>query len=96
MFKPSGYRVLVQVPKVEEFSKGGIALVDQTRDREQVEGEIGTVVAVGPTWKTEALGDAPKPGDKVMFAKFSGKFIPGTKKEFLLINDEDVMAIEVE
>lgn len=93
MFKPAGYRVLVKVPKTAKYSAGGIELVEQTRDKEQLEAEIGEVVALGPT-AFESLGGAwCKPGDKILFAKFSGKFIPKTEKEFLMINDEDVMGV---
>lgn len=94
MFKPTGYRLLLKVPKAAKYSPGGIELIDKTRDNEQLEAEIGEVVAIGPTAFDTLGGPWCKVGDKILFAKYAGKFVPKTEREYLMINDEDVMGVE--
>lgn len=97
---PTEYKVLVSPEKVDEKTKGGIILPDEHKDREQFAQMQGTLVAVSPLAFTyaddDAWGDAakPKPGDKVMFAKFAGAAVKGMDgKDYRIISDKDVSAV---
>jgi co-chaperonin GroES (HSP10) len=46
--KPLGARILIQLKSIKKASKGGIILVDETRDTERVQSMIGKVIAIGP------------------------------------------------
>jgi co-chaperonin GroES (HSP10) len=102
--EPLGHRVLVKPEKVEDVDPAirkarmaGLDLSAITGDkREQEAVVIGTVVKVGATaWKDPSLGGVPwaVPGDRVFFAKFSGKSVSLNGEDPLLImNDEDIVA----
>jgi co-chaperonin GroES (HSP10) len=90
----------VEPSKVDEKTKGGIILPDEHKDREQFAQMIGTLIAVSPLAFTyadeDAWGDAekPKPGDRVMFAKFAGAAVKGMNgKDYRIINDKDLTAV---
>ena len=98
--KPTEYKVLVQPIKVDEKTKGGIILPDETKERDQFAQMQGTLVAVSPLAFTYAdakdWGEAnkPKPGDKVMFARYAGAAVKGMDgADYRIINDKDVSAV---
>lgn len=95
--KAVGFRIIVQPKKVENMSKGGIALPinEQLEEQAQVLGtiiDIGEDVAVAYKPKTPFWG--LKVGDQIYYAKYAGKWVqdPDTKEQVLIINDEDVCA----
>lgn len=94
---PTEYKVLIKPKTVEEKTKGGIIIPDESKDREQFAQMEGELVAVSPLafsyddWK---VGDKPKAGDRVLFAKFSGAKVKGNDGvEYRLTNDRDVAAV---
>lgn len=95
--KAVAFRVILKVKEVEEKSAGGIVLaVDKKMERNaHIE---GTIVDIGPDAWAAYRPSEPfaglKVGDRVMYAKYSGKWIqdPQTKEEFLVVNDEDIVA----
>lgn len=97
---PLGHRLLILPEEVEEVSSGGIIIAIGTgKEREQLAQVMGTVVAVGQTcWKDQAVGDWAKPGDRVMFGKYSGLITIGKDEvQYRLISDLDIVALlEVE
>jgi chaperonin GroES len=97
---PTEYKALVKPIKVDEKTKGGIILPDEHKDREQFAQMQGILIAVSPLAFTYAdrsdWGDAerPKPGDRVMFAKFAGAAVKGKDGEdYRIINDKDISAV---
>lgn len=46
---PVGWRILIAPVKIEELSKGGIALVDQSIKNEEYFRNVGKVLAIGPS-----------------------------------------------
>lgn len=90
--KPLADRVLVKVEESENKSKGGIILPDTAQEKPQQ----GKIIATG---KGKILEDgsvkAPevKEGDKVLFGKYSGTEIKHNGEEYLLIREEDILAI---
>lgn len=97
MLVPAGHRVLVKPDTVEEVTKGGIILTATVKEKDELAGIFGTVVAVGDTaWKDYSSGEPwAKVGDRVAFAKYGGFIIadPATDEQFRLLNDEDIVAV---
>lgn len=102
MLIPFLHRIVVKPEKVEEVDDqlrrakaAGIILELDKREQKAV--EVGVVVSIGDTFgkgfETTVL---PKVGDKVYFAKYSGKEIKEKEEVFLILNDEDVVAIIIE
>ncbi len=89
---PLGDRILVKPLEAEEKTKGGIILPDTAKEKPQE----GRVVAVG---KGKVLDDGKvqplevKPGDKILYGKYSGTEIKLEDDEQLIIKEEDVLAI---
>lgn len=89
--KPLFNRVIVQ--PIREEVKGGIIL-PETAGKEKP--ERGEVVAVGPGKLLDSGTRAPvevKVGDKVMFKKYSPDEVKVDGKEYLILEDSDIMAI---
>lgn len=96
---PTEYKVLISVDALDSKTKGGIIIPEVTQERQQFAQMQGTLVAVSPwafsyeNW-TGHEDAKPKPGDRVMFAKYSGADIDGKDgKKYRLINDKDVTAV---
>lgn len=90
-YKPVGHRILLQMDKIEEVSKGGIVLARSQTDREQGSAVIGTVLEVGTdAWYDKPSHEWAKKGDRVMIAKFAGAAIDDLLR---FINDEDILGI---
>jgi len=97
---PTEYKVLVRPVEIEERTKGGIIIPDQTKERDQFAQMEGVLVALSPlafTYAndTEWNGAAkPKPGDRILFAKYAGAVVKGKdEKNYRIVNDKDVAAV---
>lgn len=100
MIIPVLHRLLIKPDNVEEADEtlkrarsAGILLELDKREKAAV--ETGVVVAVGPTVFKHYEGspeDVPV-GSKVYFAKYSGKEVKENGETFLLVNDDDIVAI---
>ena len=93
--KPLNDHVIVKPITEDEVTKSGIVLPD-TVDKEKP--EKGEVVAAGPGKLLDSgqrAGMSVKVGDKVMFKKYSPDEIKVDGKEYLVINEGDVIAIIV-
>ena len=90
--KPMGQRVLVQRLEAEERSAGGIVLPDNAKEKPQ-EGEV---VAVGPGGRDESGKLIPidvKPGNRVLFGKWSGTEVKIDGEELLIMKESDIMGV---
>lgn len=90
--KPLGDRVLVKPSQEKEKTKGGIVLPDTAKEKPQ-EGEI---VAVGEGRKSDDGKVIPlslKVGDKVLYGKYSGTEITVDEEEYLIVREEDILAV---
>lgn len=95
--EPSGYRLLVALPDVEEATSGGIIVPEERRDAEQVASIVGFVLKTGP----EAYADKGKfpdgawckEGDWIVMRAYSGTRLRVHGKEFRIINDDSVEAV---
>lgn len=94
---PIEYKILVAPIEVDEKTKGGIIIPDQTKERDQFAQMQGTLVAVSPlafSYEGTVEWSKPKPGDKVLFAKYAGTVVDGKDgKKYRLVNDKDVAAV---
>lgn len=96
---PTEFKVLIEPKAVEEVTKGGIILATSTTESEKyatIEGTIVDVSHLAFTYATaEEWGDKkPAPGQRVIFAKYAGvRHKAKDGKEYLLINDKDVVAV---
>ena len=91
--KPLSDHILVEPLKEEEKTKSGI-LLPETAEKERP--EQGKVVAVGPGRKTNAGKIIPidiEVGDKILFTKYSPNEIKIDGKEYLILKQEDILAI---
>ncbi|MBY5569737.1 co-chaperone GroES [Rhizobium leguminosarum] len=91
-FRPLHDRILVRRVDSEEKTKGGIIIPDTAKEKPQ-EGEV---IAVGPGARDEAGQIQPldvKPGDRILFGKWSGTEIKINGEDLLIMKESDVMGI---
>ena len=90
--KPLGGKVIVEILKAEEKTKGGIILPDTAKEKPQE----AKVIAVG-SGKTLENGKVVAPdvkaGDIIIFGKYSGSEVKVDDKEYLIIDADDILAI---
>lgn len=95
---PTEFKVLVLPSPIEEVTKGGIIVPIDKVDKDKYATTDGVLVAMSHlafTYVTdEEWGDQkPKPGMKVVFAKYAGSRRKGKDGlDYILINDKDIVA----
>ena len=94
--QPTGWRLIVFPFKMDEKTKGGILLGNETIDRQQVASQCGNVLAMGPQCYTdkERYPEGPwcKVGDWVIFARYAGSRIQIEGGEIRLLNEDEILA----
>jgi len=91
-FKPLHDRVVVRRVDAEERSAGGIIIPDTAKEK-PMQGEI---VAVGSGARNEKGEITPldvKPGDRVLFGKWSGTEVKIDGVELLIMKETDIMGV---
>jgi chaperonin GroES len=90
--RPLQDRILVKRIEEEERTKGGIIIPDAAKEKPQE----GLVVAVGDGKVLDngtRVPSALKPGDKILFGKYSGTEIKVDGEEHLILREDDVLAV---
>jgi len=90
--RPLGDRILVEVLEAKERTKGGIVLPDTAKEKPQE----AKIVACGKGKISDEGKVIPlevKVGDKILFAKYTGTEIILDDKEYLILKEEDILAI---
>ena len=90
--KPLNDRVLVQRIEEVQVTKGGIVIPDSAKEK-PIEGRI---IAVGPGKMSDAgnrMALQVKEGDRVLFGKYSGTEIKIEGEEYLMMREEDLLAV---
>ncbi len=90
--KPLADRVVVQRIEEEEEKKGGIIIPDTAKERPQK----GKVIAVGPgrlNDKGERMPMEVKEGDLVLFSKYAGTEVKVGDDEYLVMREDEILAI---
>tara|TARA_B100000929_G_C15439399_1_gene397497 strand:+ start:200 stop:586 length:387 start_codon:yes stop_codon:yes gene_type:complete len=97
MPEPSGYKILIALPDIEEATEGGIIKAEETRYAESVATIIGFVLKMGPDCykdqKRFPSGPWCSEGDFVLMRTYTGTRFRIHGKEFRLINDDSVEAV---
>ncbi len=91
-FRPLHDRVVVRRIDAEEKTKGGIIIPDTAKEKPQ-EGEI---IAVGPGARDETGKLQPldvKPGQRVLFGKWSGTEVRIDGEDLLIMKESDIMGV---
>jgi chaperonin GroES len=89
---PLGDRIVVKPLEAREKTKGGIIIPDTAKEK-PLEGKI---IAVGKGKVTDdgkVVAPEVKPGDKVLYGKYSGTEIVIDGEEMLIVKEEDILAI---
>ena len=90
--KPLADRILVRRVDEAETRKGGIIIPDTAKEKPQ-EGEV---VATGPGRITEDGKRLPlevKKGDRILMGKYSGTAVKIEGEEFVILREDDVLAV---
>jgi chaperonin GroES len=90
--KPMGDRILVKRLEAEEKTPGGIVLPDTAKEKPKQ----GEVIAVGDgrvNDKGLRLPVRVKPGDRIVLTSYSGTEVKLEGEEYLVMREEDVLAI---
>ena len=91
-FRPLHDRVLLRRLDEEEKTAGGIIIPDTAKEK-PMEGEV---VATGPGARSEDGSIHPldvKPGDRVLFGKWSGTEVKIDGEDLLIMKESDIMAV---
>ena len=91
-FRPLHDRVVVRRLEQEEKTSGGIIIPDTAKEKPQQ----GEIIAVGPGARDEGGKVNPldvKPGDKVLFGKWSGTEVRIDNEDLLVMKESDIMGV---
>lgn len=91
-FKPLYDKVLIKRVEAEAKTKSGLYIPDTAKEK-PLEGEV---IAVGTGRVNEDGKTLPlivKPGDTVLFGKYSGNEIKIEGQEYVLMKEEEVLGI---
>jgi chaperonin GroES len=91
-FRPLHDRVVVRRIEADAKTKGGIIIPDTVKEKPQ-EGEV---VAVRPGARVENGKLTPvelKPGERILFGKWSGTEVKIDGEELLIMKETDVMGV---
>ncbi|TKV73865.1 co-chaperone GroES [Bradyrhizobium elkanii] len=91
-FRPLHDRVLVRRLDAEEKTTGGIIIPDTAKEKPQQ----GEIVATGPGARNEQgqlVQLDVKPGDHVLFGKWSGTEVKIDGEDFLIMKESDLLGV---
>jgi chaperonin GroES len=83
-------RVVIRRIEEKESIKGGIIIPDSAKEKQQ-EGEV-IAVGSGKREKGQLIPLDVKPGDRVLFGKYSGTEIKVDDEELLILREEEILA----
>ena len=90
--RPLHDRIVIKRMEEQEQKKGGIIIPDTAKEKPQE----GKVIAAGNGKVTEDGKKIPldvKAGDRILFGKYSGSEVKIDDEEYLIMREEDVLAI---
>ena len=88
---PLGDRVVLKQYEAEEKTKSGIILASKTQEKPQ-EAEV---IAVGPGGVVDGkeVTMQVKAGDKVIYYKYSGNEVKLGDEEYIIVRQNDILAV---
>ena len=90
--RPLHDRLVVKRLEEEDKSVGGIIIPDSAKEKPQK----GEVIAAGNGKKTEEGKTIPldvKTGDRILFGKYSGNEFKENGEEYLILREDEVLAV---
>ena len=90
--RPLHDRILVKRMEEQEVRRGGIIIPDTAKEKPQE----GKVIAAGNGKVNEEGKKIPldvKAGDRILFGKYSGNEVKIEDEEYIIMREEDVLAI---
>ncbi|MBI4063151.1 MAG: co-chaperone GroES [Elusimicrobia bacterium] len=90
--KPLGDRVLIRPLESKEEKRGGIIIPDTAKEKPQ-EGEVVAVGKGKVSDEGKVLPMDVKPGDRVLYGKYSGTEIKLDGAEHLVCHQDDILGI---
>lgn len=90
--RPLADKVIVQRVEAEEVTAGGIVLPDSAKEKPQ----RGKVISVGEGKLLKDGGRGKmqvKKGDQVLFTSYAGTEVKLGAKEYMIMDESDIMAI---
>ena len=95
--QPAGWRLVLYPSKLENKTKGGLYLTDDTVEQSQITTNICKVLKTGPeAYKDkEKFPSGPwcKEGDWVLITRYAGSRIRIDGGELRIINDDEILAV---
>ena len=89
-FTPLHDRVLVRRVESEEKTSGGLIIPDSAKEKPS-EGEVVACGAGARKDSGELIDMAVKPGDRVLFGKWSGTEVTIDGEELLIMKESDIL-----
>jgi len=93
--RPLHDRILVQQLDAEDTVKGGLIIPDTAKEKPQ-EGIIRAVGNGKILDNGERMEMTVKAGDRILFGKYSGSEVTINEKEFMIMREDDVLAVLVD
>ena len=98
---PTEFKVLIHPEEVEDTDPtlrrakaAGLVMPEREKEREQMAQMYGRLIAVGGNAFEDWKGNVPKPGDRVMFAKYAGAQVEGKDGiKYRIASDKDIAAV---
>jgi chaperonin GroES len=91
-FKPLHDRIVVRRVESQEKTRGGIIIPDTAKEKPQ-EGEVIAVGAGARNERGEVVALDVRPGDRILFGKWSGTEIKIDGEDLLIMKEADVMGV---
>ncbi|WML42694.1 co-chaperone GroES [Neobacillus sp. PS3-40] len=92
MLRPLGDRIVIELVESEEKTASGIVLPDTAKEKPQE----GKIVAAG-TGRVLESGERValevSVGDRIIFAKYAGTEVKYQEKEYLILRENDILAV---
>lgn len=88
---PLDDKVVLKKLQMEETTKSGIVLPGQDKEKPAQ----GEVIAVGPGRMVDGkeVKMQVKPGDKVVYSKYSGTEVEIDEEKYLIVKQSDILAV---
>jgi chaperonin GroES len=90
--RPLHDRVLIEREEEERTSAGGIVIPDTAKDK-PIRGKVLAIGAGKLLDNGQMRNLSVKPGDKVLFGKYSGTEVKLNGKEFVVMREDDIMGV---
>ena len=91
-FRPLHDRVVIRRIEGEEKTKGGIIIPDTAKEKPQ-QAEV-KAVGNGKLLETgERVPPEVKPGDRILFGKYSGSEIRIDGKDYLVLREDEILGV---